>query len=310
VCILAITGGVIAAGIKLLEGVPFYAGFVMLGSLSLAGAGYVVCIKRKMNKLSIAVCYFFGCMVCIPYTFLVGGGVSSGLNAYFVLALVLTFYMFQGRAWIVPVALEILVFLGCIAVSYYSPQTIIGFRSQAVLHVDNVQGVLICGLTIGGLVKFQIWAYQRQKDKADAATRARADFLATMSHEIRTPMNAIIGLQDAILREDLSQTQQKHMHNLKVSSVALLDIVNNILDFSKIEAGGITINDDDLDLYTLLDNLSAVITMSAEQKGLEFRSRLSPGLPRFIRGDETKIRQILNNLLTNAIKYTPQLLFL
>jgi signal transduction histidine kinase len=72
-----------------------------------------------------------------------------------------------------------------------------------------------------------------------------------MSHEIRTPMNAIIGLQDAILRENLTQTQQKHMHNLKVSSVALLDIVNNILDFSKIEAGGITINDDDLDLYTL-----------------------------------------------------------
>jgi CheY-like chemotaxis protein len=127
-----------------------------------------------------------------------------------------------------------------------------------------------------------------------------------MSHEIRTPMNAIIGLQDAILRENLTQTQQKHMHNLKISSLALLDIVNNILDFSKIEAGGITINDDDLDLYTLLDNLSAVITMNAEQKGLEFRSRLSPGLPRFIRGDETKIRQILNNLLTNAIKYTPQ----
>jgi hypothetical protein len=121
VCILAITGGVIAAGIKLLEGVPLFDGLVILGSLALAGVSYVVCVKRKMIKLSIAICYFFGCMVCIPYTFLVGGGVTSGLTAYFVLAIVLTFYMFQDRAWIVPVALEIIIFLGCIAVSYYSP---------------------------------------------------------------------------------------------------------------------------------------------------------------------------------------------
>jgi signal transduction histidine kinase/CheY-like chemotaxis protein len=306
VCILAIIGGILGTVIKLLEGLSLLAGIVMAGSLALAGIFYVICVRLKLNKLGVAVCYFFGCMVCVPYTFLMGGGISSGLTSYFVLSVVLIFFMFHGRDWILPAILETLIFLTCIGVSYFFPSVIQGPTDSLILHLDNIQGVLICGLCIAGLVKFQIWAYQLQKEKAEAAARAKTDFLATMSHEIRTPMNAIIGLQDAVLREPLSETQRKYMHNLRMSSFALLDIVNNILDFSKIDAGGLVITESDFDLPALLDYLAVITEMAAGKNGLSFRTRFTADLPRFIRGDETKFRQILNNLLTNSIKYTPR----
>jgi signal transduction histidine kinase/CheY-like chemotaxis protein len=306
VSILAIFGGIIATVIKLLEGVPLIHGLIMAGSLAAAGILYSICVRLKRNRLAIFLCYFFGCTVCIPFTFLVGGGISSGLIAYFVLSLVLIFFMFHGNHWIPIAVLQILVFVTCIGVSYFFPDFIRGPESSLILHLDNIQGVLICGLTTGGLIKFQVWAYQVQKEKADAASRAKADFLATMSHEIRTPMNAIIGLQDSILRETLTDTQKKYMYNLRMSSFALLDIVNNILDFSKIDAGGIIITNTDFDLHALLNNLGAITEISVEKKDLKFLINLDRELPRYICGDETKIRQILNNLLTNAIKYTPK----
>jgi signal transduction histidine kinase/ActR/RegA family two-component response regulator len=306
VIILANFCGSIATVIKLLEGVPLASGIIMAGTLAMAGILYVICIKFKKNKLGIFLCYFFGCMVCIPYTFLVGGGISSGLIAYFVLSLVLIVFMFHDNNWIPITILQIMIFIACIGVSYFFPDFIEGPESRKILHLDNIQGVLICGLTIGGLIKFQIWAYQLQKEKADAASRAKADFLATMSHEIRTPMNAIIGLQDSILREHLTDTQIKYMNNLRVSSFALLDIVNNILDFSKIDAGGIVITEMDFDLSVLLGNIATLTEMGTIKKDLAFKTRFDPALPRYIKGDETKLRQILNNLLSNAVKYTPR----
>ncbi|GHV71149.1 hypothetical protein AGMMS49928_21720 [Spirochaetia bacterium] len=304
ICILALLGGLLAAAIKLLEGVSMVSGIIMASSILIAGFLYFVCLKYKQYKLGTVLCYFFGCMVCIPFTFIVGGGISSGLIAYFVLALVLAFLMFHDRTLIPIIIIEITIFLSCIAISYYYPSMIQRPSSNFILHLDNIQGVLICGLFIGGLIKFQIWLYGKEKEKADEASKAKANFLATMSHEIRTPMNAIIGFQEAILREPLSDKQKKYMENLRMSSFALLDIVNNILDFSKIDAGSMVVTNSVFNLHQLLENLAAVTEVAAKEKALEVKTNFASSLPEYIVGDESKTRQILNNILSNAIKYT------
>jgi signal transduction histidine kinase/ActR/RegA family two-component response regulator len=142
------------------------------------------------------------------------------------------------------------------------------------------------------------------KEAAEKANYAKSDFLATMSHEIRTPMNAIIGLQNSIIQEPLSQRQKNYMDNMKKSSYSLLSIINDILDFSKIEAGKITVEPSDFDLGELCRSIAGAMEVSARQKGLSFNSFMSPQLPRYIYGDENKIRQIITNILNNAVKYT------
>ena len=144
------------------------------------------------------------------------------------------------------------------------------------------------------------------KELAEQANRAKSDFLATMSHEIRTPMNAIIGLQDFIGQEPLSERQNKYLDNMKTASRALLNIINDILDFSKIEAGKVVIEPLTFDLHALLKNLAATSRVPAEQKSLKLLLNIDKQLPRFIYCDEQKLYQVLNNLLSNAVKYTPQ----
>ena len=143
------------------------------------------------------------------------------------------------------------------------------------------------------------------KETAEKASRAKTDFLATMSHEIRTPMNAIIGLQDAIMQEPLTMRQRNYFFNMKTSSKALMNIINDILDFSKIEAGKMTVDNDSFDLHAMLDALAEGTRLACEKKSLMFKYERDPSLPRFMLADENKLRQILNNLLSNATKYTP-----
>ncbi|MDR2006280.1 MAG: response regulator, partial [Acidaminococcales bacterium] len=142
------------------------------------------------------------------------------------------------------------------------------------------------------------------KEIAEKASRVKSEFLATMSHEIRTPMNAIIGLHDSIAQEPLSERQKNYLNTMRTSSRALLTIINDILDFSKIDAGNITVDPVNFDLKEFIRDLSAATEESARQKGLSFSFFLSPDLPQYIYGDEKKIRQIVANILTNAVKYT------
>jgi signal transduction histidine kinase/ActR/RegA family two-component response regulator len=306
VCVAAILGSFAVSAVKIFEGASFRDGVFMIGVPFAALVFYVICGLLKKNKSGIFFCYFWICMAGIPGMFFTAGGTSSSIAAYFVMTLVLAAFVFHGRDWIPWIIAQSLIILGCVVLSYHRPNLVVEYSARRLIHIDVLGGSFIIGFAIFGFVKFQIWAYRLQKEKADTASRAKAEFLATMSHEIRTPMNAIIGLQDSILKEPLSESQKKYMTNLRMSSLALLDIVNNILDFSKIDTGGVRIMDSDFNLTSLLENLVTTNTITAEKKGLVFKTAFNENLPKFLRGDEVKIRQILNNLLSNAIKYTPK----
>lgn len=291
----------------------------LLGLLTLSLAFYLSVIRKKKEAASYLITIAVN-LVLFPLMYMLNGGVYSGMPLWLAFGLVFPWFAMDGARCCVMFALDLIAALGCLAVQMFFPELILlpegDLTKMAVLDVAQV--MVTVPVMIGLTVKYQSVVFMRQQRKmeqqekklleamrtADRANEAKTSFLASMSHEIRTPINAVLGMDEMILRESSDESILSYAANIQSAGHSLLSVINDILDLSKIESGRLELLTAEYSTQQLMNDCYSMMIMRAEKKDLLLEIKNDPQLPAKLAGDEVRLRQVILNLLTNAVKYT------
>lgn len=254
----------------------------------------------------------FVLIIFLPVNFFASGGMYGGTPLWLAFLFVYVSLTLHGVR-------RILFFLACVFTTilcyyfdYLCPEHVIAHTID-VAHLGSAVAVILVGSLTSAMILFQNLIYKEenritkeQKREIEEMSEAENHFFSSMSHEIRTPINTIIGLNEMILRSDVSEEVAENAKNIQGASKMLLTIINDILDMSKIESGNMDIVSVSYETGAFFSDIINMIWIKAQEKNLEFHLDIDSSIPSQLCGDEVRIKQILVNLLTNAIKYTSE----
>ena len=264
-------------------------------------------------------------LLVFPYMYFVCGGYSSGIVIWILFGSIFTWLLVDTKPAIVITIIIFGLVNGCLFIEKMYPQFVARLYTRNDEIMDTSLSFLFVTLIFGVIFKYQTAAYEKQaktlranddalrnlnEDLEEAnlrlatASEAKSSFLANMSHEIRTPINAVLGMDEMILRECRDKQILEYANDIDSAGHQLLSLVNDILDFSKIESGKMELHPVEYELFSVMYDCYNMILMRARRKDLTFTVANDPELPAFLFGDEVRIRQVIMNLLTNAVKYT------
>ena len=276
--------------------------------------GIIAFIAFHFNKVQLCATIVAALLIFIvlPVTFITGGGINGGSPLWFLFCTVFTCMIITGRRrWFLTGA-NIVMIIICYFIQYLHPELITMHDEEMAFQDSLISIVLVC-LLICFLIEFEVRilreAYMRseqQRKEIDELSKSQNTFFSSMSHEIRTPINTIIGLNEMILREDISEEVMEDATNVRSASKILLHLINDILDMSKIESGKMELTPVNYNMGDMISEIVGMFWMRAKEKGLSFHTDIDPKLPTDLVGDEVRIKQILINILNNAIKYTSE----
>lgn len=272
-----------------------------------------VLLTFKFNKLDVAAILIAIVIngVAFPAMFFFCGAIESGASVWFVLGIFYLFMMFRGKKLAVFLVLSIMIDVSTYFVAYRYPNLVVPMESREAIYIDSLFAILATGLAGGFIILFFMYLYDaeraivlKQNEALEEASNSKNASFARVSHEIRTPINTIVGLNEMILRENPTGKTTEYARNIKSASKMLLSLVNDFLDLSRIESQRMEIFPVPYRPQNMIAELVDMVRVGVQQKGLELFVEVDESLPTELIGDEKRIKQILINILANAVKYT------
>lgn len=275
---------------------------------------FITCISIHFRKIQLGA-VLIACIIIyfvMPVNFLTSGGLYGGGPIWLLFGVVFVCLVVERKIKYVLIVSSFFLYGACYYVAYFYPELIIAHTVQ-VAYVDSFSTLIIVTILTCGMILFQNAIYREeneiareQKKEIEELNQMQSRFFSSMSHEIRTPINTIIGLNEMILREEVSDEVAADARSIQGASKMLLTLINDILDMSKIESGRMDIVPVTYDAGDMLSDVVNMIWVRAKEKGLEFHIDVDQGMPSQLFGDEVRIKQILINVLNNAVKYTSE----
>lgn len=296
----------IAVGESALNNIGMVLGFIIFFGL--------IYFSIHFHKIQAGAVIIGGLLVYLvmPFNFLTTGGLYGGGSSWFLLAFVFVALLVENRIKYVLMASGLVISWGCYILAYFYP-SVLAMHTVEMAYIDSAVSMTVVAFLTCGMLLFQNSIYRssnrtarQRKQEIEELNQAQNRFFSSMSHEIRTPINTIIGLNEMILRETTSDEIAADAKDIQTASKMLLALINDILDMSKIESGKMDIVPVSYHVGDMLSEIVNMIWVRAKEKGLEFHIDVDQKMPSQLLGDEVRIKQILINVLNNAVKYTAE----
>lgn len=275
------------------------------------GTGFYVMFKYGKFDLAATLIGLIIIVMVFPVLFLMSGGLDGGPAIWMALGVFYICVMFTGKKMVAFLVLCGIMYGGTYLLAYYRPELIVPMSSEAFAYFDSYFSIFAVGMCAGMILKVQMRVFEEehqqniaQREELERSSNSKSVFFANMSHEIRTPINSIIGLNEMILRSNPTGETREYAIDIQLASKMLLNQVNDILDLSQMEMKKMRVIPTEYRTEELFGELIELIRIQMEKKKLELYLDIDKKLPSVLYGDEKRIKQILLNILDNAVKYT------